>query len=194
LIGFYTLRVKQAGTESLNDRKLIGIPGIKRRSLVEVLNRQYPLRKAHAYQSFSANRLLFIQLSLWIGILPVLTAIIVNIFVIKSILLYPLALLYLGVVLFFTFRYYQSYRIKANLDFIVIKKGWVFPSTVMIPNFKLQNIRIKQSVFQKRRSLASLQLYTAAGGEALIHIPYSEAFELYNCLLYCIESSNKKWM
>jgi putative membrane protein len=194
LIGLYTLRVKQAGTESLNDRKLIGIPGIKRRSLVEVLNRQYPLRKAHAYQSFSANRLLFIQLSLWIGILPVLTAIIVNIFVIKSILLYPLALLYLGVVLFFTFRYYQSYRIKANLDFIVIKKGWVFPSTVMIPNFKLQNIRIKQSVFQKRRSLASLQLYTAAGGEALIHIPYSEAFELYNYLLYCIESSNKKWM
>jgi putative membrane protein len=194
LIGFYTLRVKQAGSGVLNDRKLIGIPGIKKRSLVEVLNRQYPLRKAQAYRSFAVNKLLFFQLSLWIGVLPVLIAVSINILLLKSILLYPLALLYLLVVLFFTFRYFQSYRIKANLDFIMIKRGWVFPSTLLIPNFKLQNIRIKQSVFQKRRSLASLQLYTAAGGEALIHLPLIEAQELYNYFLYCIESSNKKWM
>ncbi|PTM04469.1 MAG: hypothetical protein DA405_07235 [Bacteroidetes bacterium] len=194
LIGFYTLRIKQAGTEAINDRKLISIPGIKARSLINVLDRQYPDRKKVAYQSFQVNSLLFIQLSIWLGAIPTLAALVLNFFVAEIIWLYPLFFLYLALVLFFSYRYFLSYKVKVNPDFILIKRGWVFPSTLLIPNYKLQNISLKQSIFQKRRAVASLQLYTAAGGESISHLPYNEAYELYNYLLYCIESSKLKWM
>jgi len=106
LIGFYTLRIKQAGTEAINDRKLISIPGIKARSLINVLDRQYPDRKKVAYQSFQVNSLLFIQLSIWLGAIPTLAALVLNFFVAEIIWLYPLFFLYLALVLFFSYRYF----------------------------------------------------------------------------------------
>jgi len=194
LIGFYTLRIKQAGTEAINDRKLISIPGIKARGLINVLDRQYPDRKNLAYHPLQVNQLLFLQLSLWLGLLPSLIALGINFFIAEIIWGYPLIACYLALILFFSYRYFQSYRVKVNPDFTLIKRGWVFPSTVLIPNYKLQNISLKQSVFQKRRAVATLQLYTAAGGESISHLPYNEAYELYNYLLFCIESSKLKWM
>lgn len=194
LIGFYTLRVKQAGTEAINDRKLISIPGIKARSLVSVLNKQYPNRKDYAYQSFQVNKLLFIQLAIWLGLVPTLVAVVLNFFIFEIIWLYPLLLVYLAAALFFSYRYFQTYSVKINPDFTLLKRGFVFPSTLLIPNYKLQNISLKQSFFQKRREVASLQLYSAAGGESIVHLPYNEACELYNYLLFCIESSKRKWM
>ena len=194
LIGFYTLRIKQAGTEAINDRKLISIPGIKAKSLINVLERQYPDRKKFTYQSFQVNSLLFIQLAIWLGAVPTLAALALNFFVAEIVWLYPLAFIYLALVLFFSYRYFLAYKVKVNPDFILIKRGWVFPTTLLIPNYKLQNISLKQSVFQKRRAVASLQIYTAAGGESVSHLPFHEALELYNYLLYCIESSKLKWM
>tara|TARA_R110002050_G_scaffold52190_1_gene119372 strand:- start:11210 stop:12742 length:1533 start_codon:yes stop_codon:yes gene_type:complete len=194
LIGYYTLRIKQAGTEAINDRKLISIPGIQARSLIKVLNRQYPDRKKMAYQSFQINNLLFIQLAVWLGLIPSLLALVFNFFLIEILWIYPLILCYLALVLFFSYRYFLSYKVKVNPDFTLIKRGWVFPTTLLIPNYKLQNISLKQSIFQKRRAIASLQLYTAAGGENISHLPYNEAHELYNYLLFCIESSKLKWM
>jgi len=194
LIGFYTLRVKQAGTEAVNDRKLISIPGIKARSLVTVLNKQYPNRKDYPYQSFQINKLLFIQLAIWLGFLPTLVAVALNFFILEMVWFYALALVYLASALFFSYRYFQTYAVQVNPDFTLIKRGFVFPSTLLIPNYKLQNISLKQSIFQKRRGVASLQLYSAAGGENIVHLPYNEADELYNYLLFCIESSEQKWM
>ncbi len=194
LIGFYTLRIKQAGTEVINDRKLISIPGIKARSLVSVLDRQYPNRKAFPYQSFQVDKLLFIQLAIWVGLVPSLVFTAVNFWLLEMLWLYPFILIYLGATVFFSFRYFQTYRVKVNPDFTLVKRGYIFPTTLLIPNYKLQNICLKQSIFQKRRGVASLQLYSAAGGESIVHLRQEEAYELYNYLLFCIESSKRKWM
>ena len=83
---------------------------------------------------------------------------------------------------------------RVNQGVIEIKKGWFFPAQVSIKHYKLQNIKYKQSIFQRRKNLATLVLYTAAGAEAMPHIPAAKAELLYHYLLFKIESSDKGWM
>ncbi len=62
-------------------------------------------------------------------------------------------------------------------------------------NFKVQTVKYKQTIFQRRKNLATLKIYTAGG--KVLSMPYINsdlAFELYNYLLYKAESNNKKWM
>lgn len=194
LIGFYTLRVKQAGTAAINDRKLISIPGLKARALLKVLKAHYPKRKDKPFKVYAVNSLLFVQLFIWLGLIPALLLSVLNFWLIEEFWLYPVLVIHLLMVAFLSGKYFQHYQIKVSGDFVQIRRGWIFPSVVFIPNYKLQNLSLKQTIFQKRRNVASLSLYTAAGGETLLHLRKEEAQELYNYLLFCIESSREKWM
>jgi putative membrane protein len=53
---------------------------------------------------------------------------------------------------------------------------------------------MQQNVFQKRRNVAHLDFYTAAGSLRMWQLDAEVAKELYNYLLYKIESSDQNWM
>ena len=151
----------------------------------------YPKALEGTYTHYRPNKLLRLQHTIYFGIIPSLLITGLGWFG----WLFSLgALLYLPLVLFFIKRYFYSVFMMVSSEMLVLKKGWVFPSRVAMPLYKLQNVKLTQSIFQKRRNLASLTFYTAAGAEGFKHLPFEEAVELYDFLLYKIEVENRGWM
>ncbi|MBT8231140.1 MAG: PH domain-containing protein [Saprospiraceae bacterium] len=66
-------------------------------------------------------------------------------------------------------------------------------STAM-PLFKIQNIKISETPFQRRRKLGSLTIYSASGSIKIPEIAIDMAKELKNYLLLKVEISKEKWM
>lgn len=191
LIGLQTLVIKQAGSQATGDRKSVKVPGCKQAQLDVVLDTFYPERRKAGFFLYRAHKLLFMQMATWMGLLPAL-AMAALAFLGNYWLAVPA--LYLPLALYFIFRYYRSVGMAVNRDLVIIKKGWVFPEKLALKFYKLQDVRFSQSIFQKRRNLASITFYTAAGEEKMPHIPKQEALEVYNYCLYKIESSEEKWM
>lgn len=191
LIGLQTLLVKQAATEEVRDRQLVRVPGVKYRQLQRVLDEFYPERKTGLFYLFRAHKLLFIQRAVWLGLVPALGMTALSLIDWRLVFV---SLIYLPLALFFIFKFYRSVGLAVNPEMLILRKGWVYPSRVALKFYKLQDIKFSQSIFQKRRKLASITFYTAAGDEVMPHIPEEEALQLYNYALYKIESSEKEWM
>lgn len=193
-IGYRTLSIKQAGSVADQSRKSISIPGIQVRDLLQVYATFYPDRKVGPSGKLGSHYLLVLQLFTWLILIPALGLTIF--FWWKempwwSYLPLPVFLI-LGYL--WVFHYYRSIEFRINQEIIEIKKGYVFPSMVSLAHFKLQNIQYRQSYFQRRRGLATLNFYTASGSESMPHLPEHLAKQLYNYLLYKIEDSQRSWM
>lgn len=194
LIGYRTLKVKQAGTQALNERKLIGIPGLKSKALLRVIHTMYPDRKTSVYTYYSPHRLLFIQRTLWLVLLP--STILAGLIFYQGLefWFYLPLLLMLVFGVWLSYHYWLSVKLRVNASYLEIRRGFVFPKRLLIPNFKLQNLSINQSFLQRWRGLSTIHFHTAAGTIRVSHLPEKESLALYNYLLFCIESRSDKWM
>ncbi|MBT3383622.1 MAG: PH domain-containing protein [Prolixibacteraceae bacterium] len=83
---------------------------------------------------------------------------------------------------------------KINNDQIRISKGAIAHKWKQMELFKIQSVEFRQTIFQKRRSLASLSLMNASGSMTIPYIDETMAKEIYNYLLYHTEISEKSWM
>ena len=81
-----------------------------------------------------------------------------------------------------------------NNDQIRISNGAILHKWKQMELFKIQSVEFKQTIFQKRRSLASLSLMNASGSMTIPYIDETMAKEIYNYLLYHTEISEKSWM
>ena len=73
-------------------------------------------------------------------------------------------------------------------------KGLLETHLTYLDIFKVQNIKMKQSIFQKRGNVADLVLQTASGKIEIPCMAYQEAIKIYNHTLYKVETSNAPWM
>ncbi|NRD22437.1 PH domain-containing protein [Winogradskyella litoriviva] len=99
----------------------------------------------------------------------------------------PLAVLYVY------FAYKKAYyRISDN--YITIGSGVIDTITNILEIHKIQGIKLKQTLFQKRSGIASLVILTASKAVTIPYITKTEALSIYNYLLYKVESQDKNWM
>jgi len=77
---------------------------------------------------------------------------------------------------------------------IRVSKGAISHKWKQMELFKIQSVTFKQTFFQKRRSLASLQLMNASGSMTIPYIDEAMAKQIYDYLLYHTEISERKWM
>lgn len=194
LLGYRTLRVKQAGAEAINDKKLIAIPGLAPKQLLKILNQRYKARKVGRYSYFKPHILLRNQRFFVFGLLPI--SVLGALFYFQDLDWWTYLPLPLIIILcfFWSTSYWQHYHMRVNANFIELKKGYFIPKRILLPVEKIQNIALNQSFLQKRRGIGTLVLYTAAGSERVSHLPYEESLALYNYLLYKVESSPRNWM
>ncbi len=191
LIGLQTLVVKQATSNELGDKQSVKVPGCHKHQLHSVLDEFYPERSTGEFLEIEPRNLLALQLGTWLGLLPAL-AMCGLAFIDWKFIAVPI--LYIIPSLFFILKYYRSVKLNVNREMLFLTKGWVFPSTLALKFYKMQNVTLSQSIFQKRRGLASITFYTAAGDESMPHLPIKEAQEIYNYVLYKIQSDGRSWM
>ena len=77
---------------------------------------------------------------------------------------------------------------------ILVGKGLIDTHYTYFQLFKVQNVKIKQSIFQKRRNIADLILQTASGKIRIPCIRYKDAIEIFNYATYKSIISKESWM
>jgi putative membrane protein len=107
---------------------------------------------------------------------------------------YIAAIAYLALADFFIRQYVKRFLVRVSDEMLQVRRGFVFPQQVLLKHYKIQNLEVRQSVFQKRRELVTLVLYTAGGAIRLPFVPEDAGRALADFLLYKIESSHKEWM
>ncbi len=83
---------------------------------------------------------------------------------------------------------------RINKDQIRISKGAISHKLTQMELYKIQSVEFRQTIFQKRGSLASLTLMNASGSMTIPYIDETIAKQIYNYCLYHTEISEKSWM
>ena len=94
----------------------------------------------------------------------------------------------------YTYYSWKKWEVKISAQGLLLRRGFIRTSYLLLKWEKIQGLRGRQSIFQKRKSLSDLHIFTAAG---VVKIPYLKeelVEDLRDYLLYYVESSNISWM
>ncbi|NGZ88978.1 PH domain-containing protein [Psychroflexus maritimus] len=97
----------------------------------------------------------------------------------------------LGVVNYLAYR--KSY-VGVSKDLIKIGGGSINTSTKYLALYKVQSVFIKRTIFQQFNAHADLVIYTASGREVINYLPYQQAIQIQNYILYRLERSSESWI
>jgi putative membrane protein len=193
LIGYQSLAIYQASSNEVKQRQAIQIPGCRQEEVEEVnLAFFAELQEQETSQVVVPDSFWHRRMLLFFSFIPAI-ALSVGMYFVS-----PWAslsgLLYLVISSWNVLKYVAAYRLDVRDKLLILSRGYIFPSTLLIKKFKLQSVEITQSIFQQRRGLLSIRLYTAGGDISIPFINEEKGYQLYNNLLFHIEKSHEPWM
>jgi len=191
LFGLKTIVVKQASSKASSDKQSLMIPGCKEFQLQAIIQELFPELENSSTTTYKANAYLIVQMALLFAILP---AALIGLLGFADPRAYSISIFWLLVALPLSVQYASKMHLDIDSEVMRLRKGWIFPKTEVVKYYKLQSVSMQQNVFQKRRNVAHLDFYTAAGSLRMWQLDAEVAKELYNYLLYKIESSDQNWM
>ncbi len=84
--------------------------------------------------------------------------------------------------------------VASDDKYIYVRRGRIGVDYLCFEPYKVQQVVVKQSVFMKRRKLATVQFVLASGAISVPFLPEDYANELANDVLFEVESKRKSWM
>ncbi len=105
-----------------------------------------------------------------------------------------LPLLVLPVIIFFAYQYGKSVRLTFFNEYMMIRKGWIFPRRTILSYYKGQAFRFSDNVFIRRRQLAHLTLHTASGKVNIRYLPAGLVKKIVSYSLRKAETTQRSWM
>ncbi len=102
-------------------------------------------------------------------------------------------LLWLPISAYVVWRHYKRYGVLVTQDGIALRRGFVGYRITAFLHRKVQRISLTQTLLQRRKGLATLRFYLAAGSVKVPYVDVKKAGELRDHVLYRIESSQLAW-
>lgn len=189
--GIYNLVFKQAVSGLNRKVQLVDAPGCLKEHLELLKTDLFGEDKISEMPKIYSDRYYFWRLWIISGWIPVSLA---------SPFLYSQWTFWMGVLFWllisaaYIFLHLKKRYFRMNNNQIRISNGAILHKWKQMELFKIQSVEFKQTIFQKRRSLASLSLMNASGSMTIPYIDETMAKEIYNYLLYHTEISEKSWM
>ena len=100
----------------------------------------------------------------------------------------------LPIIIYTAWLNYNKKKYAYNGTELYIGGGTIGLRHAILPLYKIQGVKIKESPYQWRRKLASLVVYTAGGNITIPYIEKAQANTLMDQLLYHVELSRESWM
>ena len=191
IFGIYNLVFKQAVSGQSRRNQLVDAPGCLKNHLELLKTDLFGEEILNKSPKIFTDKYYFRRLWLLSGWLP---ALIVTPFFYAEWILWIAGSAWLMLSAGYSFLILQKRYFRINNKQVRISKGAVAHKWKQMENYKIQSVKFRQTIFQKRRSLASLQLTNASGSMAIPYINESVARQIYNYLLYHAETSKKSWM
>jgi len=104
-----------------------------------------------------------------------------------NLILFPLVILLIRLKFKKTFYSFDD-------EVLLIGKGRIETHIIYLPFFKVQNIKMKQTLFQQRKDVVDIILQTASGKIKIPCIEKERATQIYNYTVYKVEKSTELWM
>ena len=189
--GLHTMSVKQAMV-NVKQRKNFVIIALEKAQvghLIDKLLNNYDAQTESDKPERYYFRILIIDMLVLMAIINVPALLIFG----KSIwwinlILVPFALLYIH------FTYKKAYY-KIDEAFVTIGSGGIVDITTNILEIhKIQAVKLKQSIFQKRRHIASVIIVTASKSVTIPYVKEIDAKSIHDYLLFKVESQDRDWM
>ena len=89
---------------------------------------------------------------------------------------------------------YKKQYYLFNDEFLLVGQGTIETHKTYVPFFKVQHVKLKQTVFQAHKNIADLVFQTASGKIKIPCISIEKAHKIYNYTLFKVETSQKSWM
>lgn len=193
IFGVFVIWLKQARSTNSDKNKSISIPVVSKDQINKTLSFLYGQEMEKEQYEFPISYHFLVIRLLYFVFLP-------GIVIITSSYFFPeFYLLYFGIayIVYFTGSVYVQYKKARYLfnDFFIKRKRGIYGNYYeILPWYKVQVVEVKQSIYQRRKKLATLYLYSAAGEISIPFIPIKQAEKLRDFALYKAESSTKEWM
>lgn len=194
LIGISYITFKQAVSGKINQKneKVIKIVGCKKNQVDDVKTNLYQFKDIEAQDKMYPDT--YYKKRVYLFNLLFLVIIYVSIYIFtEPFFLYSLVLI-LPIYGFLIQKKIKKRFYRLNEEMIVVGNGMIETHHAYLELFKVQNIKLKQTIFQKRSNVTDLILQTASGKITVPCLSYSKAIEMYNHILYKVETSHKSWM
>ncbi len=189
-LGLYQLAFTQAMVNK-KQRQKFNIIGLSRVQINELLDQFYPMALIDIVKH--KPNIYYVQRIWYISILPIISLNFAFYFISVSFILINIPLILLiGLATHYSFKK-KYYSIDGN-NIVIGGGGLIDTYTSLLEISKIQSITLSQTIFQKRRGLASLKIYSASRPLVIPHIEIFQAQNIKNYLLFKVESENKDWM
>lgn len=103
------------------------------------------------------------------------------------------ALLWIPLVAAIVWQLYRRLGVQVSADGLALRSGLFGYRLTAHLHRKVQKVAISQSPVQRRRKLATLRIYLAAGAVTIPFVDLTSASRLRDYILYRVESSRRPW-
>jgi len=191
-IGLYMLELHQAQNEQAKKKQRIRLPITKREYVNRLLHYYHPVVKPIANSEHTIHRVYPFRRMLIAG-LPM--AAIVTAFTYFYLREYAfLFLLIVPYVYLINAVYQKRFRLYISAEAFQVNSGAWGKESKIAQWYKIQYMQLNQSIFQKRKQLATLIIHTAGGQIRIPYIDLELARTMTNYALYKVETSDKSWI
>ncbi len=184
-LGFSTAKIYQAQSASSDTNQSLEIPACYEHHQQAIKQHLYSGIIESPTISTKADAMAYLRFAALIALLP-MTLLTWAAIELSFYLFIPIAIFYLYV-LYSAWRYGKTVTVSINEEMLIISRGWLFPSTILIPMYKAQSLEISQNIFLKRRKLAHFVIHTASGRRSVRFLPEAIVYELINYQLAKVE-------
>ena len=188
----YLMEYHSIGSPVDNKKLKVRIPVTSTQLLKKLVDIYHPLENEASAPRFKISRAYAYRTTLIWGILPFILFGGVGAFFFQfkaSLLLILPVYVFLSAWLF-----YKKFRFSYTSSVIHLRQGIFGESDTVVKWQNIQSVCILQSLYQRRRQLATLKIFTAGGTLTVPFITLVQAEELQDYALYRIESADAPWM
>ena len=188
----YNLTLSQAASTALARKQSFFVPGAYAPQLRDVRNAYFPEEQLLDFEVHGISPLFIWRRTLYIGILPVLAFMGFKFFAEDTISWLGLA--WILIVLVASYFYQKRWFYFVSEKGLRLSRGLISRKDTLLKWYKIQSVKVSQGIYQRRKHLANIEFYTAAGTVKISYIELEKAIAIQDFALYRIENSQRQWM
>lgn len=193
-IGLFNMEFHQVMSDDQSNKKQrVKVPLTRPAYIDQLLSHYHGLVQPTATTDHGIHSAYTTRHTLLMGVLPVACLLTILLLLNWNPWLF-LILLWIPLIALHAFIFRRNFRLYIAPDALQVNSGIWGRKTQIVRWYKAQQVIVKQSIYQRRKALATLHLSTAGGTIIIPYIPVKLAQQIQAYTLYEVERSTRAWM
>ncbi|RMG82471.1 MAG: hypothetical protein D6714_11250, partial [Bacteroidetes bacterium] len=187
-----SVRFYQAASVVVRRRNALFVPGCYQNQLRQIRQIYWPESTILPFESHRVSKLICRRQILYFGVLPAIVLVAIR-FAAHGFSALGW-LFWIPIVYYLSLQYHKNLRYQLSDDGLITVSGLFTHQYSALQWYKIQTVEIRQSIYQRRKGVSTLVLYTAAGSVKIPYIELEKAHAIRDFALFKIEIDRRQWM